>query len=149
MAHIFPIDFQAGWGLSSCCRRQKGKPASCAGCELCGREPALPAFSTDAHPLQCVCAVSCFIPGFRPHASTERFPVQSRTSGTCAKASCAPAVQLPLPPQTAYLPRTVDKFQSFECTNRQISFSYERYTVLLKRFSFPGYLFDFLSFRTE
>ena len=44
---------------SSCCRRQKGKPASCAGCELCGREPALPAFSTDAHPLQCVCAVSC------------------------------------------------------------------------------------------
>ena len=44
---------------SSCCRRQKGKPASCAGCELCGREPALPAFSTDAHTLQCVCAVSC------------------------------------------------------------------------------------------
>ena len=43
-----------------CCRRQKGKPASYAGCELCGCEPALPAFSTDAHPLQCVCAVSCF-----------------------------------------------------------------------------------------
>ena len=42
-----------------CCRRQKGKPASYAGCELCGCEPALPAFSTDAHPLQCVCAVSC------------------------------------------------------------------------------------------
>ena len=35
---------------SSCCRRQKGKPASCAGCDYCGREPALPAFSTDAHP---------------------------------------------------------------------------------------------------
>ena len=45
--------------VSYCCRRQKGKPASCAGCELCGREPALPAFSTDAHHLQCVCAVSC------------------------------------------------------------------------------------------
>ena len=44
-----------------CCRRQKGKPASYAGCELCGREPALPAFSTDAHPLQCVCAVSWFL----------------------------------------------------------------------------------------
>ena len=43
-----------------CCRRQKGKPASYAGCELCGCEPALPAFSTDAHPLQCVCAVSWF-----------------------------------------------------------------------------------------
>ena len=35
---------------SSCCRRQKGKPASCAGCDYCGREPALPAFSTDAPP---------------------------------------------------------------------------------------------------
>ena len=42
-----------------CCRRQKGKPASYAGCELCGCEPALPAFSTDARPLQCVGAVSC------------------------------------------------------------------------------------------
>ena len=26
----------------------------------CGHEPALPAFSTDAHPRKCVCAVSCF-----------------------------------------------------------------------------------------
>ena len=55
---------------SSCCRRQKGKPASCGasqpaeqrvlGSELCGREPALPAFSTDAPVEKCVCAVSCF-----------------------------------------------------------------------------------------
>ena len=27
----------------------------------CGREPALPAFSTGAHPLKCVGAVSCFV----------------------------------------------------------------------------------------
>ena len=38
--------------------------ASCAGCELCGREPDLPAFSTDAHTLQCVCAISCFTLNF-------------------------------------------------------------------------------------
>ena len=50
---------------SSCCRRQKGKPASCAGCELCGREPALPAFSTGAHPLKRACAVPCFLAKFR------------------------------------------------------------------------------------
>ena len=36
--------------------RKESQPAvqaaSCAGCELCGREPALPAFSTEAHPIK-------------------------------------------------------------------------------------------------
>ena len=48
--------------------RRESQPAvqaaSCAGCELCGREPDLPAFSTDAHTLQCVCAISCFTLNF-------------------------------------------------------------------------------------
>ena len=55
-----PNPLLAGWLLllaGCCCRRYTGKPASCAGCELCGHDycgggPALPAFSTDAHPLQ-------------------------------------------------------------------------------------------------
>ena len=60
LPHIFGYDYLSTAHFLDCCRRQTGKPASCAGCELCGCEPALPAFSTDAHPLQCVGAVSWF-----------------------------------------------------------------------------------------
>ena len=52
------VDFPVCCSCCCCCRRKKVKPASCAGSqpaeqrafgsELCGREPALPAFSTDA-----------------------------------------------------------------------------------------------------
>ena len=63
---------------SCCCRRRKkGKPASCAGSqlaeqrafgsELCGREPALPAFSTDAHPRK------MFMGGTRPAIPCQHF----------------------------------------------------------------------------
>ena len=45
--------------------RKESQPAvqaaSCAGCELCGREPALPAFSTGAHTLKRACAVPCLV----------------------------------------------------------------------------------------
>ena len=83
---------------SSCCRRQKGKPASCAGCDYCGREPALPAFSTDAHPprMRLCCLVfmrvlrlaeplvrrrftsrfwSLWCEGFATHTAKSRFPI--------------------------------------------------------------------------
>ena len=45
--------------------RKESQPAvqaaSCAGCELCGREPALPASSTDARTLQCLGVISFFL----------------------------------------------------------------------------------------
>ena len=47
--------------------RKESQPAvqaaSCAGCELCGREPALPAFSTGAHPLNAPVLSRVFIKG--------------------------------------------------------------------------------------
>ena len=36
-------------------------PRELCGHDYCGREPALPAFSTGAHPLKCAGAVSCFL----------------------------------------------------------------------------------------
>ena len=39
------------------------------GRDYCGREPALPAISTGAHPLKRVGAVSCFSFGFQLHAT--------------------------------------------------------------------------------
>ena len=92
-----------------CCRRERGKPASCAGSppaeqralgsELCGPEPALPAFSTDAHPLKCVGAVSCLrsgVPGPKcPYQKASSSQASARaTSQEGVKPDLMPALQI-------------------------------------------------------
>ena len=73
----------------SSCRRQKGKPASCAGCDYCGREPALPAFSTDAHPprMRLCCLVFSFVFGPNDALNLIELTSASAEGDTCLQYS--------------------------------------------------------------